>query len=51
MHSGKLYSGLLLASAMAAENGPGTITGTITDWDGVPLTNAEILAKNVSGVQ
>jgi hypothetical protein len=42
---------MFVASALAAASGPGTITGTISDWDGAPLAKADIKARNASGVE
>jgi hypothetical protein len=40
-----------LATVLAAQSGPGTITGVVTDWDGVPLAGAGIKAVSASGAQ
>src|SRR5277367_1656131 len=48
----KLCLGLaVLASALGAENDSGAIAGTVTDWDGVPVAEAVVSAKNASGTE
>jgi hypothetical protein len=41
----------LVTSLWAAETAPATISGVVTDWDGVPFAHAAIKATSASGVQ
>jgi hypothetical protein len=47
-----LYLGLVVfAWALSAESYSGAITGTVTDWDGVPMAKAMVSARNASGAE
>lgn len=46
--AGLVLLGLLQATPLAAQNTTGTVRGTITQADGSPIADANIIAKNVS---